>query len=71
MFDGLKDLATQLKFLLDSWPVSLTQHPTMQQLYERREAALEYHCKKFEQESWNRYMQYRGDYDAEDEIDCI
>ena len=56
----LKDLATQLKFLLGSWPGSLTQHPTMQELYERRQAALEYHRKKFEQETRNRYMQYRG-----------
>jgi len=44
--DGLKDLATQLKFLLDSWSGSLSQH--LQQLYERRQAALEYHVKKFE-----------------------
>jgi len=46
--DGLEDLATQLKFLLDSWSGSLTQHPTMQQLYKPRQAALEYYGNKFE-----------------------
>jgi len=35
--DALKDLATQLKFLLESWAGSLTQHPSMQQLNERRQ----------------------------------
>jgi len=51
--DGLKVLGTQLKFLLDSWPRSFLQYPLMQQLYERRQAALEYYRKKFGQETRN------------------
>jgi len=42
----------------------------MQELYERRQAALEHHRKKFEKENGNRHMEHRTDDTAEDEIDC-
>jgi len=43
----------------------------MQELYERRQAALEQHHKKFEKENGNRHMEHRTDDAAEDEIDCV
>jgi len=68
------DLETVLKQL--EWRVSPTQYPasqsklTMQELYERRQAALERHRKKFEKENGNRHMEHRTDDTAEYEIDC-
>jgi len=41
----------------------------MEELYERRQAALEYHRAKFKLENRNRYMKYRSDVATEDEID--
>jgi len=44
---------------------------TVHEFYERRQAALERHRKKFEKENGNRYTQHRSDDAAEDEIDCV
>jgi len=69
------DLETVLTQL--DWRRSPTQHPasqsqlTTQELYERRQAALERHRRKFGKANENRYMEHRSDDAAEDEIDCV
>ena len=69
------DLESVLKQL--KWQESPTEHPasqsklTVQEFYERRQAALKRHRKKFEKENANRYMEHRSVDAAEDEIDCV
>jgi len=44
---------------------------TTQELYDRRQEALERHRRKSEKENQNRYMEHRSDNAAEDEIDYV
>ena len=51
--------------------VCMQSQLTTQEFYERRQAALERHRRKFGKEKENRYMEHRSDDAAEDEIDCV